>query len=192
MSVRAAVRRMQDRTWNGDSGMATVIYDTSSVMAGSMHVHARITFAGLDCAKVPRTTPTNTAERDSGRRARLALYVASFAAADDDALLDRFQRAAFDYFLRNRNPANGLYADTSREGSPVSIAVVGFALSSYPVAVERGWIARDEPSAQPGRVALLPRQRPERQRRSRPATRASISISSTATPAPGSGAANCR
>ncbi|MGN7725147.1 glucoamylase family protein [Luteimonas sp. 22616] len=61
-----------------------------------------------------------------------------------DALLDRYQRAAFGYFLRNRNPANGLYADTSRAGSPVSIAVVGFALSSYPVAVERGWIGRAE------------------------------------------------
>jgi hypothetical protein len=61
----------------------------------------------------------------------------------DEALIDRHQRAAFDYFLRNRIPANGLYADTSREGSPVSIAVVGFALSSYPVAVERGWITRE-------------------------------------------------
>lgn len=65
-------------------------------------------------------------------------------AAADDALLERYQRAAFDYFVRNRNPANGLYADNSRDGSPVSIAVVGFALSAYPVAVERGWIAREE------------------------------------------------
>jgi hypothetical protein len=56
----------------------------------------------------------------------------------DEALLDEVQRAAFDYFLQTVNPANGLVADTSRENSPVSIAVVGFALSSYPVAVERG------------------------------------------------------
>ena len=60
----------------------------------------------------------------------------------DEALLDRLQRAAFGYFLRAVNPANGLIADTSRENSPVSIAVVGFALSVYPVAVERGWMAR--------------------------------------------------
>jgi hypothetical protein len=64
--------------------------------------------------------------------------------AVDEALLERYQRAAFDYFLLNRNPANGLHADTSRTGSPISIAVVGFALSSYPLAVERGWISRDE------------------------------------------------
>ncbi|HEY8683279.1 MAG TPA: glucoamylase family protein [Rhodanobacter sp.] len=60
----------------------------------------------------------------------------------DEALLDRLQHAAFGYFLQTVNPLNGLVADTSRANSPVSIAVVGFALSAYPVAVERGWIAR--------------------------------------------------
>src|SRR3546814_8615067 len=65
-------------------------------------------------------------------------------AAAEEALLERYQRAAFGYFLRNRNPANGLYADNSRDWSTISIAVVGFALSAYPVAVERGWIARGE------------------------------------------------
>jgi hypothetical protein len=62
----------------------------------------------------------------------------------DDATLDRLQHAAFDYFLESYNPANGLIADTSREGSPCSIAVVGFALSCYPVAVERGWMTRSD------------------------------------------------
>ena len=56
--------------------------------------------------------------------------------------LDTLQRAAFGYFLQAVNPANGLVADTSREQSPCSIAVVGFALSAYPIAVERGWMAR--------------------------------------------------
>src|SRR5450755_1282358 len=58
--------------------------------------------------------------------------------------LDQLQRAAFKYFLQTVNPANGLIADTSREGSPCSIGVVGFALSTYPVAVERGWMTRAE------------------------------------------------
>ena len=62
----------------------------------------------------------------------------------DEETLDRLQRAAFQYFVDAANPANGLIADTSREGSPCSIAVVGFALSSYPVAVERGWMQRDD------------------------------------------------
>jgi hypothetical protein len=65
----------------------------------------------------------------------------------DEALLARFQRGAFDYFLKYRHPATGLVADTSRAGAPASIAVVGFALACYPVAVERGWMARQDAAA---------------------------------------------
>ena len=60
----------------------------------------------------------------------------------DDALLDALEHAAFGYFLEAANPLNGLIADNSRPNVPVSIAVVGFALSVYPVAVERDWMAR--------------------------------------------------
>jgi hypothetical protein len=65
----------------------------------------------------------------------------------DDALLDRLQQAAFAYFLENTSAHNGLVADTSRGGAPCSIAVVGFALSCYPVAVERSWMSRREAAA---------------------------------------------
>ena len=60
----------------------------------------------------------------------------------DDTLLETLQRGAFDYFVRAYNPRNGLVADTTREGAPCSIAVIGFALSAYPVGVERGWMER--------------------------------------------------
>lgn len=59
-------------------------------------------------------------------------------------LLDRFQRAAFGYFVEQANRQKGLIADTSRVGAPASIAVVGFALSCYPVGVERGWMRRSD------------------------------------------------
>jgi hypothetical protein len=62
----------------------------------------------------------------------------------DDELLDRFEHAAFRYFLENVNASNGLVADTSRNGAPSSIAVVGYALSCYPIGVERGWMTREE------------------------------------------------
>jgi hypothetical protein len=65
----------------------------------------------------------------------------------DEALLERFQRAAFEYFLTQGNPANGLVADTTRAGAPASIAVVGFALSCYAVGVERGWMSRRDAAA---------------------------------------------
>ena len=64
------------------------------------------------------------------------------ATPEDEALLEHLQRHAFDYFLQHHNPVNGLVADTSRPNAPSSIATVGFALSAYPVGVERGWITR--------------------------------------------------
>lgn len=67
---------------------------------------------------------------------------AELLALSDDALLDRLERGAFDYFARYADPQTGLVADTSRKGSPCSIAAVGFALSCYPIAVERGWVSR--------------------------------------------------
>jgi len=75
-----------------------------------------------------------------------ALAAAGLAkiAPADEQMLDFLQRSAFDYFLKQTQERNGLVADTSRAGSPASIAVVGFALSVYPVAVERGWIARED------------------------------------------------
>jgi hypothetical protein len=68
--------------------------------------------------------------------------MACVSALTDEALLDGLQRAAFGYFLQAVNSSNGLVADTSRENAPVSIAVVGFALSAYPVAVEHCWMTR--------------------------------------------------
>ena len=47
------------------------------------------------------------------------------------------------------NPANGLVADTTRAGAPSSIAVVGFALSAYPV----GGRARLDDARRRGRAA---------------------------------------
>lgn len=62
----------------------------------------------------------------------------------DAALVDRLQHSAFKYFLKYSNPENGTVADTSIGGVPCSIAAVGFALSCYPVGVERCWISREE------------------------------------------------
>jgi hypothetical protein len=58
--------------------------------------------------------------------------------------LEALQRETFDFFVRQVNPLNGLAADKSHGDTPASIAVVGFALSAYPVGVERGYISRAE------------------------------------------------
>ncbi|WP_275783685.1 glucoamylase family protein [Pararhizobium gei] len=62
----------------------------------------------------------------------------------DTALIDRLQKAAFEYFLDHANPDNGLIADTSQPGSPCSIAATGFGLSAYAAGVERHWISRTD------------------------------------------------
>jgi hypothetical protein len=58
--------------------------------------------------------------------------------------LDALQRHAFDYFVHETNPANGLVADKSQPDAPASIAAVGFALAAYPVGVWRGWMTRTD------------------------------------------------
>jgi hypothetical protein len=65
-------------------------------------------------------------------------------AQDDAAWLKELQRHTFAYFLYETNPANGLVPDSTRYGSASSIAAVGLALTVYPVAVEHGWLTREE------------------------------------------------
>jgi hypothetical protein len=42
------------------------------------------------------------------------------------------------------NQEHGLFQDNTRQGAPGSIAVAGFALTAYPIAVERSYMARAE------------------------------------------------
>lgn len=59
-------------------------------------------------------------------------------------LLDKMQRAHFEYFRQQSDPVTGLTRDRSTDTSPASIAAVGFSLTAHPVAVSRGWISREE------------------------------------------------
>ena len=58
------------------------------------------------------------------------------------AEIETLQRDSFGYFDHEVNPANGLAIDKTAPNSPASIAATGFALASYPVAVERGFVPR--------------------------------------------------
>ena len=59
-----------------------------------------------------------------------------------DELLDLLQREAFEYFLCEDNPVNGLIRDKTQTGAPASIAAVGLALTAYPIGIERGLVSR--------------------------------------------------
>lgn len=61
-----------------------------------------------------------------------------------DAELESLQRETFGYFLNETNLVNGLVIDKTAPDWPASIAATGLALAAYPVAVERGFLARPE------------------------------------------------
>jgi hypothetical protein len=56
--------------------------------------------------------------------------------------MEALQRQAFEYFVHEANPLNGLVVDKTRPGAPASIAATGLALSCYPIGAERGFITR--------------------------------------------------
>src|SRR5947209_18495515 len=61
----------------------------------------------------------------------------------DPFLIDVEERT-FRFFWDTANPKNGLIPDRFPTPSYSSVAAVGFGLTSYPVAVERGYITRKQ------------------------------------------------
>jgi hypothetical protein len=92
------------------------------------------------------------------------------AATDRPLLLDRealdnLQRQAFMYFWEFGDPDSGMAyeADFGWEVRPISVAGTGFGLSALVVAVDRGWISREEAVARLLKITnyLLKISRPE-------------------------------
>ena len=61
-----------------------------------------------------------------------------------DEELSRLESDTFKYFVGEVNLENGLVPDNTRPGAPASMAAVGFALTAYPIAVERKYLSRAE------------------------------------------------
>ena len=64
--------------------------------------------------------------------------------ANEDEFLDYVQGTAFDYLWYEANPRNGMVRDRSTSTSPCSIAAVGFALTGIGIAIDHGWITREQ------------------------------------------------
>ena len=62
----------------------------------------------------------------------------------DDVLLRALQKMAFTFFVKQVDAKTGLVFDSTQPNAPSSIAATGFALSSYLVASERGWMTRSK------------------------------------------------
>jgi len=65
------------------------------------------------------------------------------------AFLDTLERVTFNWFWEKSDPRTGLTPDRWPTKSFSSVAAIGFALTAYPIGVERGYITR---SAAAGRV----------------------------------------
>jgi hypothetical protein len=64
--------------------------------------------------------------------------------AGADPFVDDLQHRTFNWFWETTNPQNGLTPDRWPSRPFASIAAVGFALTAYPVGVERGYITREQ------------------------------------------------
>jgi hypothetical protein len=64
--------------------------------------------------------------------------------ARQTAFLDTLERRTFDFFWERTNTQNGLTPDRWPTKSFSSIAAVGFALTAYPIGVDRGYVTRLE------------------------------------------------
>lgn len=63
---------------------------------------------------------------------------------DCAAFVEDLQERTFRWFWDETNPANGLTPDRAPSRPFSSIAAVGFALTAYPVGVERGYVTREQ------------------------------------------------
>ena len=59
-------------------------------------------------------------------------------------LFDELQERTFRFFWDNADPVTGLVPDRYPTSSFASIAAVGFALTAYPIGVERGYVTREQ------------------------------------------------
>ena len=69
------------------------------------------------------------------------------AAGADEAFLDDLQRRTFRFFWETSNPENGLARDRWPRPSFASMAAVGFALTAYPIGVQRRFVTRRDAAA---------------------------------------------
>jgi hypothetical protein len=63
---------------------------------------------------------------------------------DDEVMLDSIQKKTFLFFMGEHHPEWGIVKDRTASWAPASIASTGFAIPSFAIGAERGWITREE------------------------------------------------
>ena len=102
--------------------------------------------AGVWLASAPGTTHVPVKARQAPPTVDKMVTASPAAARADKPLppvLDELQRRTFRYFWDTADPRTGLVPDRYPTPSFSSIAAVGFALTAYPIGVERGYVTRE-------------------------------------------------
>lgn len=92
---------------------------------------------------LPACRPMSGMVRHAPGAARPALP----ATAPLPPLFDDIERRTFDFFWDTTDAGNGLAPDRHPSRPFSSIAAIGFALTAYPIGVEREWITREQAAA---------------------------------------------
>src|SRR5499427_10852946 len=85
-----------------------------------------------------------SAERGSNAPSDFRRWESSEALRTIDPVVADLQERTFRFFSDTANTTNGLIPDRYPTPSYASIAAVGFALTTYPIGVERGYITREQ------------------------------------------------
>jgi len=115
-------------------GQSIASFTVTGAALSGMHIGGEYTGAALEVAR------------------NRALLAPPKLDAADEAILEKVQKAHFQYFRENSDPLTGLTKDRSTEQSAASIAAVGFSLTAHGVAADHGWISRDEAANYTSRV----------------------------------------
>lgn len=97
----------------------------------------------------PAATPAVESATTSPAAADASELTPASVPLSDEQFLDEWQRRCFVYFWEQTDPNTGLVADRapadgSRRTQVASVAATGFALTSLPIAAERGWVSSDD------------------------------------------------
>ncbi|MBU9889598.1 MAG: hypothetical protein KTQ49_06995 [Candidatus Omnitrophica bacterium] len=63
--------------------------------------------------------------------------------SEDREILTKIERDTLQYFVRFSDKRTGLTRDSSRPGSPSSVAATGFSIAAFAIGGSRGWIPQD-------------------------------------------------
>ncbi len=111
----------------------------------ALHIRSRFALIGSFVAAVVlltlpacAATTTRKAALAEGAKASEGFH----PTAAQEAFLDTLEHRTFQWFWDLSDPATGITPDRAPTRSFASVSATGFALTAYPIGVERGWVSR--------------------------------------------------